>query len=678
MILDLKIIVMKKLYPTTLENKFAYLFLVVFLFINILSTQAQVLKTFNQRTSQFSPTKKIYNIKGDFAMLGNTNLTLQNYGSTGNTTDNEVAAMAYVDIDGDGTTINSSTSELKLSTENGAVPSCSKIVYAGLYWTGAKVSGASVTVNKSGTNYTLYKNRVKLKGPGAANYTTVTANSGEVYTPPSGSYDDIYASYTEITQYVRDHGIGNYTVADVASRTGSNTNPGYSGGWGMIVIYENSKMKWRDISVFDGFAYVVYSNSSGFDLPVSGFNTAQSGDVGLKLGVMASEGDVARTGDYFKIQNKNTNTYTSLSHSGNSATNFFNSSIITDGTRNPTIVNNTGIDIATVNIPNTNNSIISNSQTSTNFKYGCSGGNGDTYSIFMIAMAVDAYVPVVEALMSPIMLNNVPVSGSSVTALPGDILQSKFDIRNKGNEIVNNSKFVLPIPYTADYVNGSLSKVINFTPTTPNSLYYDPSLGPKGSIVFDLGALPLPANINDILATITFKLKITEDCSVLKNSNCNQNVSISGFISGKGDNTKVEFSEKPFYIGYTSGTCDNEPIVNPLVININSAAYVTANCNDTIAREFVFCNAGSSIPITAISDGFPPGSLFYNEYPVTSSSIQYSITNPFPASSGTINYFAVPPGASEGCNFPYTIKITNIVNTPTAVTNLTYCQGDEV
>ena len=166
-------------------------------------------------------------------------------------------------------------------------------------------------------------------------------------------------------------------------------------------------MKWRDITIFDGYAYVVSTNTSGYDLPVSGFNTVQTGNVGMKLGLMASEGDVSFTGDYFRIRNLNTTNYTNLSHTGNSTTNFFNSSINAGGTRNPNLSNNTGIDIALIDVPNDNNAIIGNSQTSTNFRYGTSG---DTYSIFAIAMSVDAYVPEVEGVISATTIN-----GSSAT-----------------------------------------------------------------------------------------------------------------------------------------------------------------------------------------------------------------------------------------------------------------------
>ncbi len=87
-------------------------------------------------------------------MIGNTNLTLVNYGDEIPNSNND---MKYVDVDGDASTWNSSSSNLSLSTENGAIPSCSNIIYAGLYWTGRASNGASspnvftVTRNVNGT-----------------------------------------------------------------------------------------------------------------------------------------------------------------------------------------------------------------------------------------------------------------------------------------------------------------------------------------------------------------------------------------------------------------------------------------------------------------------------------------------------------------------------------------------
>ncbi len=72
-------------------------------------TQAQVRVPFTQRTSAFTPTQTIYSIHGDYTMIGNTNMTLQSYSTTGlNSNQN----MVKVDTDGIGSTNNSSSSTL--------------------------------------------------------------------------------------------------------------------------------------------------------------------------------------------------------------------------------------------------------------------------------------------------------------------------------------------------------------------------------------------------------------------------------------------------------------------------------------------------------------------------------------------------------------------------------------
>ena len=380
-------------------------------------------------------------------MIGNTNLTLQNYDDT---TNNNGNTMVYVDVDGNtiaglgGTpTFNSSASTLNFSTENGAIPSCSNIIYAGLYWTGrADQSGTasntfsvtksidtpqsisnnynisnngsitntsySLTISRGGSSgnyYPIYtfsngtntyvfnytnntglnkvtlsvngatpanvpvsvtvsgsiatatlntayqindgtvsllikdlvrstsltlsnsntqtfsntdvnvsgtiivstsytknfdKQKIMFKGPTSSAYTQFTAATTDIYRPTTTS-DYIYSSYAEVTDYVRQNGLGEYLAADIALRDGNGGGTGYSGGWGLIVVYENSKMKYRDVTIFDGHAYIVSTNTTPFDLPMSGFNTVQTGNVGVKLGLMASDGDVGLTGDYFSI-----------------------------------------------------------------------------------------------------------------------------------------------------------------------------------------------------------------------------------------------------------------------------------------------------------------------------------------------------------------------------------------
>ncbi len=802
---------MKNNYLNFKFNSKSFLFIqLVFLLGIVFSVNAQVMVPFAQRTSQYTPTKKIYNVKGDFTMMGNTNLTLQNYGVT---TNNNSNTMVYVDVDGNsiaglgGTpTFNSSAATLSLSTENGAVPSCSRIVYAGLYWTGRadqsgtasntfsvtksfsngsqsvnndynvihngsitntsytltvsrggstgnfypiytfsngtnsyvfnytnntgaaqvtmSLNGATATnipvtvavsgtiatatltsaysisdatvalliknlvrstsltlntsntqlnsnanVNVSGTisasvSYTknFDKRKIMFKGPGSSAYTQFTAASTDIYYPTTTG-DYIYSSYAEVTDYVRQNGLGEYLAADIALRDGNGGGTGYSGGWGLIVVYENSKMKYRDVTIFDGHAYIVSSNTTPFDLPVSGFNTVQTGNVGVKLGLMASEGDIGLTGDYFSIQKNSDATYLSLSDSANSTTNFFNSSVNTGGNlRNPNLANNTGIDIHMFDVPNTSNSVIGNSQTSTNFRYGTSG---DTYAIFSIAMAVDAYVPEPENILTATAINSVPVTTPPYSVLPGQDTSFNVNIKNFGTEAINNYKLVVPIPFNASYVAGSAVGNIYFSPLpVPNTITFDPTLGATGSIVWDFGTLPLLSNTNTLLASLTFKLRATTDCSILSNSSCGNTILVNGVSSGVGAITGTVLSNKPFIQGYTqNGNCSGEPIAQSISMNINATNYVTANCQNTpLVRNFNFCNSSTTVAATQISPNFPLGTLFYNQYPVTTSAIQYTDSNPFPLVSGsTTTYYAIPPNSS-GCNFPFTISKCAIID----------------
>lgn len=95
-----------------------------------------------------------------------------------------------------------------------------------------------------------------------------------------------------------------------------------------------------------------------------------------------------------------------------------------------------------------------------------------------------------------------------------------------------------------------------------------------------------------------------------------------------------------------------------LSIKINGASYVAANCANTpLIRNFGFCNSGSTIGTSEISANFPPGSTFYNEFPVTINTIQYSDSNPIPLVAGsTITYYAIPANTT-GCYFPFSIKM---------------------
>ncbi|MCB9188609.1 MAG: HYR domain-containing protein [Flavobacteriales bacterium] len=654
---------------------------IITLVLGLFSTglNAQVIKSFTQRSSSYTPSKLIYNIRGDYTMVGNTNLTLQSYGNNINNSNN---VMIYVDVDSDPNTWNSSSATLEFSTENGAIPECSNIVYAGLYWTGrssdASSSPEEFTVTKSGVSKTFNKRKISLKGPGQSSYTLFEANPGNIYYP-DGVNGNMYSAYVEVTDYVKNNGIGEYFAADIALVEGDGGATGYYGGWGMIIVYENSKMNWRDVTIFDGHAYVKGNSTINYDLPVSGFHTVQSGQVNMKLGLMAGEGDVGISGDYFRIRNWQDNAWITLSHSGNTTTNFFNGSVNTGGNpRNPALQNNTGLDIAMFDIPNTGNTVITNNQTSTTFRYG---STQDTYIIFCIAMSVDAYIPDVEALISAEYINGVPASGT-VTAEPGDTIEYSLQITNPGTEAIDDLEIILPLPYTTDYLSGSLSTSVNFTPLpSPNDAHFDPLLGPTGSIVWDFGTLPLPpAGFSDsVLAEISFQFVVTQNCQILTNPDCPPQVILSGgHTTGVGAVSGSSF-DLPFIQGYeTSGICVGEPISDPLVMEIDAAQFVVDSCNNVgNIRDFVFCNyEDATIPFDSVASLFPDGLRFYNTNNVTPSSIEYDETNPFPATPGTSVYFAIPEGYSS-CYYTFYLTVQDPIITYTVVSENESCIGEE-
>ncbi|WP_417872061.1 hypothetical protein, partial [Winogradskyella sp.] len=641
--------------------------LLTILILSSVSAYGQLRVPFTQRTSQYTPNKVIYNVKGDFTMIGNSNLTLQNYGTNTNNSNN---SMVFIDEDNDQNTSNSSSATLSFSTENGANPECSNIIYAGLYWTG-----------RGSSNLTEQQMRtVKFKGPNDTNYSTLTATTGNIRYPGD---NNMYAGYIEVTDKVRNNGIGEYYVADIAISEGNGGTTGYYGGWGMIVVYENSKMNWRDVTIFDGYAYVQGNTSQSYEIPVSGFNAVQMGDVNIKLGMMAGEGDRGISGDYFQIihadevnnTNPSNNDWETLSHSGNSTNNFFNSSINTGGNaRSPSLVNNTGLDIAMFNLDNSDKSLIDNSQTQTRFRYG---SNQDTYVIFNMAMSVDAYIPESEGVLSTTTINGSPPS-DDLTAEPGDIIEYKIEIKNKGTEPILDAQLVVPIPFTSEFVPGSISYGAYLPAFAADPPYFDPNMGATGSIVWDINFLPLfPSDINLLLADISFQLKATEDCTLLLNDNCEPKIVIvGGSISGTGMISRTQYT-LPLIQSYQSdGICQGEPNTDPIEIDIIAEQYIAENCtNVTLERDFIYCSLeGNHIEISELESEFPPGTRFYNAYPVTPSSTEYTNSNPFPATLGVSTYYGVPPG-DYGCHYEFTIEVSEINSLPT-VNNVEYCQNE--
>lgn len=449
------------------------------------------------------------------------------------------------------------------------------------------------------------KRKVKLKAPGASEYTEIMASGNHILFPHE-EFWEMYVGYADVTELIRSHGTGEYTVADIALSEGRSDQTGFYGHWGLIVVYQNDKMDWRDLTLFDGYSFVQaldFQHHAG-EIEINGFGTVSEGQVDLKLGVMAGEGDRIITGDVLEIIN-NSGEWVPLSHQLNTTENFFNSSIYTpvrdnEGTlvetpRNPSFLNNTGIDIAVWDVPNPGNSIIANGQTSTRFRYGT---NQDVYVIYALAFSVLSYAPEIQGYNQLVSIDGEN-PGEDPSVRPGQEITYRLEIRNFGNEVIDETRIVIPIPHTATFVSTSV------WPADFGTVTFDPDMGLAGSIIWEMGEVPLMTDLSEVIATLQYTLKVTEDCFVLANTHCEAALAITGGISGTGSVSKNTFTGIPFIHGFLEGACSGNQIQGPLEIPIvGRSEYAATHC---LGHEFF--SSLEPIDLPDFCQGQPPVDL---------------------------------------------------------------------
>lgn len=672
------------------------------LFVGMIATtsygQVQNKVPFTIRTSINSPggapINGIYNLRGDFTMIGNSNLFNNPYTNDGENGNN--SSMTFHKLTGDpNSIINSSSATLVHPTE--FTQSCSKIVFAGLYWSGRGDNSNTITLSNN-----LRKDRIKIKLPGQSAYTELTANGIHIgNTDVSG----MYTGFVDITQQVRalgNNAWGTFSVADVATTEGNGGGTGYYGGWGIVVIYENAAMKWRDITMFDGFSQIEWdgtTSGSWFnptrvttygELTVSGFKATQNGAVNVKMGMMAGEGDRAISGDVFGIQQRNTSNWTTLSHSGNSTNNFFNSSIVTGGNpRVPSRLNNYGMDIAMFDIPNSGNAIINNNQTTTKFRFGTTQ---DLYSIYSIVFAVDAYVP--EVIGENLPGTNNPGTGNTVD--PGQGLEFDLNLYNKGTEAVNNLVVDIPIPFNLHYDGHTVVQGTHPTIKIPNNTTVEwikpawapstatPQAYPGGILRWTVGNLPLDPDRNILQGTLKYKFKVTSNCALLSTAGpCGLKINVNGTISGVGATSGVAVSAR-LVRDYAAGNCSGA-IYDDFESTIAVSEQFKADCapppvENGMLQFKAFCSLpGNAFPRADIAGKYPLGTKFFTSVPPNYDSNINVVTGDFPvATNGSkTTYYAVVPGMDPGCYISLQTSLLLVTTQPT-VQNVSACQGTSV
>ncbi|SIQ03775.1 T9SS type B sorting domain-containing protein [Maribacter ulvicola] len=349
------------------------------------------------------------------------------YNDIGNSsTSNDSFDMNYIDIDGDTSTFSSSSATLTIPNIE-----CALVRYAGLYW-------SAVYTNADRSNI----DDIKFKLPGGA-YQDIT-NAEEIYDGFGDSdfgYYSPYVYYKDVTSMVAalPNPNGEYVVANVRADTGNAIQGGVSGGWKMVVVYEDPNLPGdKFITTFDGYAGI--ASGERVDIPVNGFTTLPAPfPVQANMGVAALEGDNGILRDALQI-NAN-GTFSTLDNDRGELNNFFNSSItINDAQftdRVPNSVNTLGWDVDYFRIDNggTSNTVIPNGATSATLR--ASSGQ-DKYDIFFASFDVDIIAPnivlkkVVRRHGSDRNDDSGIITGQGVNL--GQIIDYELNFENIGND----------------------------------------------------------------------------------------------------------------------------------------------------------------------------------------------------------------------------------------------------
>ena len=341
-------------------------------------------------------------VNGGMTLIANNIVNREEGGEVANSPYNEITTrgklndefeMKYIDVDNDEATFSSSSATLSLENQ-----STKKIVYAALYWSATYLYNSGKLVKKEKFKAIDNKreafDQIKIKLPNQENYTNV---SGELIfdgiDTPNFKESAPYAMYADITQLIlkNETPFGTYTVANIKATQGK-ISGGVSAGWTIFFVYEDSSMKGKFITTYDGFAGI---QDHPVDIKFSGFQTVAQGKVNAKIACAALEGDLKLKGDQLLFKASDGEKFIQLSNSLHDKTNIFNSSITIDDTvfdkRVPNSKNTLGYDSFIMTIDNPNNSVIGNNTNGATVRLKTTD---ERYFMFFNAFEVEDVKPV--------------------------------------------------------------------------------------------------------------------------------------------------------------------------------------------------------------------------------------------------------------------------------------------
>lgn len=199
-------------------------------------------------------------------------------------------AMVYADCDDDNSTFQSSSAYIDFGNNQ----STAEISYAYLYWSGmddtettsySTYSGLptmkSHTGGATGQLSGIAYKTVKLKAPGDATYTDITASR---LLGGGGRY----ICYADVTQNLKAKKGGTFWVGNIRSSSTKGSN-GAGAGWTLVVVYTHPNCKARSIKFWDGFTNIGSTAvTSTFSLNMG---SVPATSVIANMGIAALDGD---------------------------------------------------------------------------------------------------------------------------------------------------------------------------------------------------------------------------------------------------------------------------------------------------------------------------------------------------------------------------------------------------
>ncbi|WP_340076284.1 T9SS type B sorting domain-containing protein [Leptobacterium sp. I13] len=508
------------------------------------------------------------------------------YNLTGNASwYNDWFNMRYIDVDTDASTFSSSSATLSIPD-----PNCSRIVYAGLYWSAVYRYNEGFSTfpgNGDGIRENDF-NQVKLRVPGGV-YQDITADEiiFDGLGDPDFGVNSPYTCYADVTSILTalPNPDGEYFVGNIRATNGY-INGGGSAGWTIVIVYENPTLPGKFITTFDGFAGVD-SGTGVVDVDYTGFNTLPAPlPVRANLSILTLEGDNRITGDQLAIRANSNPSFTQLSNTVNPATNFFNANITIDDaivtTRNPNSINTLGHDADRFAISNPLNSVIPNDETAATLRIS---STGDRYYVYFNALDVEIIEPLINLSKTVEDGAGNDIGGGGVSL--GQEIVYVLNFQNVGNDDATNYTIrdVFP-PNVVFPPNGTIQAgdVIFPAPlsaTEEVTYVFDPV---TNEITFSIPDGYI--EIGDPEYEIRIKVRVVDSCSELRDacSNIIQNQAFSTYQGVLNDNV---ITDDPSFSGF-----DNCNFGIPGATN-----FLTDLDNCDFTRDEVLC--GNSITITA-------------------------------------------------------------------------------